>query len=100
MRFRELKHQLYENLEAIAHKWPTGSEDHEGQKWRRFELNEQRDVHAAMVYFGKAYEQASVPAEGSAKDASSVSFDVLIQNARHRLQAPLCTPSRAECMIV
>ena len=56
-----------ESPSAIAYKLPTGSEDPEGQKWRLFELNEERDVRAALVYLGKAYGQASVQRKGLRK---------------------------------
>ena len=56
-----------ESPKGIAYKLPTGSEDHEGQKWPLFELNEERDVRAALVCLGKAYGQASVQRKGRRK---------------------------------
>jgi hypothetical protein len=47
-----------ESPTAIAYKLPVGRQRREGQKWRLFELEGERDLGNALVCLDKAYRRA------------------------------------------
>jgi hypothetical protein len=47
-----------ESPTAIAYKLPVGAPPREGQKWRLFELEGERDLGSALACLDKAYRRA------------------------------------------
>lgn len=48
----------FETPGGIAYKIPAGNEKREGEKWKRYEIRNERDFNAALEKLSKAYERA------------------------------------------